>query len=202
MSFEGVYKWVAFILSKRNNGLPVPNRYFGAFENGTLKIRGIEARRHDTPAFFSRCQNDILEIMAKGNSINEVKSLMPKVKDALQRYVQLLKDKKVALEDLVFTKQTSKNSNEYQINRNTVENDVMHQLDAEGKYLKAGQILRYIITDYHHRHGKYSKKNRALPIELTNEKTSYDVKRYTELLAQVCNTVTEPFGYTNGITST
>lgn len=202
MSFEGVYKWVAFVLSKRNNGLPVPNRYFGAFENGTLKIRGIEARRHDTPAFFSRCQNDILEIMAKGNSINEVKSLMPKVKDALQRYVQLLKDKKVALEDLVFTKQTSKNSNEYQINRNTVENDVMHQLDAEGKYLKAGQILRYIITDYHHRHGKYSKKNRALPIELTNEKTSYDVKRYTELLAQVCNTVTEPFGYTNGITST
>ena len=109
--------------------------------------------------------------MAKGNSINEVKSLMPKVKDALQKYVQLLKDKKVALEDLIFTKQTSKNSNEYQINRNTIENDVMHQLDAEGKYLKAGQILKYIITDYHC-HGKYSKKNRALPIELTNETTS------------------------------
>ena len=28
ISFEGVYKWIAFIHSKRNDVLPVPNRYF------------------------------------------------------------------------------------------------------------------------------------------------------------------------------
>ena len=28
--------------------MPVPNRYFGVFEDGTLKVRGIEERRHDT----------------------------------------------------------------------------------------------------------------------------------------------------------
>jgi hypothetical protein len=39
----------------------------------------------------------------------------------------------------------------------------------------------------------------AIPIELIdNQKaaTTYDVKRYTELLAKTCNSVTEPFGYT------
>ena len=65
--------------------LPVPNRYFGVFEDndlggdGNLKIRGIEARRHDTPYFF-KISKQILEIMATGNTINEVKALMPKVK--------------------------------------------------------------------------------------------------------------------------
>ena len=106
-----------------------------------MKIRGIEARRHDTPTLFNRCQNEILEVMAKGNTINEVKALMPTVKDVFQKYVTLLKERrKVPLEELAFTKRLSKNSNEYQKNRDTIENDVMHQLDAEGKYLKVFNI--------------------------------------------------------------
>lgn len=32
--------------------VPVANRYFGAFQYGKLKLRGIEVRRHDTPLFF------------------------------------------------------------------------------------------------------------------------------------------------------
>jgi DNA polymerase I len=59
VSFEGVYKWTAFDNSKRNSELPVANRYFGAFEcdkdddDDNPKVRGIEARRHDTPIFLS-----------------------------------------------------------------------------------------------------------------------------------------------------
>src|SRR5919112_1550028 len=186
ISFEGIYKWIAFVPSKINNQLPVPNRYFGVFEEGnSLKIRGLEARRHDTPPFFSKCQQEILEIMARGNSIIEVKALMPEISDAFRKYSQLLKENKVPLEDLVFTKQTSKNSNEYQINRNTIENDAIQQLDIEGKSLKAGQILKYVITDYYNRK-KCSKNNRrrTIPVELINEKTttttSYDVRKYIE----------------------
>jgi DNA polymerase, archaea type len=163
----------------------------------------LEARRHDTPPFFSKCQQEILEIMARGNSINEVKALMPEVSDAFRKYSQLLKENKVPLEELVFTKQTSKNSNEYQINRNTIENDAIQQLDIEGKSLKAGQILKYVITDYYNRRKKYSKNNRrrTIPVELINEKitttttASYDVRKYIELLAETCNSVTQPFGY-------
>ena len=94
------------------------------FECGNLKIRGIEARRHDTPPLFSRCQNEILDLMAGGNTINEVKAFMPKVKEIFQKYVIALKEQKVPIEELVFTKRLSKNSNEYQ-NRNTVENDAL-----------------------------------------------------------------------------
>ena len=74
--------------------LPVPNRYFGVFEEGnSLKVRGLESRRHDTPPFFSKCQQEVLEIMARGNSINEVKALMPVVSDAFRKYSQSFKRK-------------------------------------------------------------------------------------------------------------
>jgi DNA polymerase, archaea type len=51
ISFEGVYKWIAFLPSEINSHLPVLNKYFGVFEDGTIKTRGIEGRRHDTSIF-------------------------------------------------------------------------------------------------------------------------------------------------------
>jgi DNA polymerase, archaea type len=63
------------------------------FEDGCLKIRGLEARRHDTPMLFSKFQQEILEVMSKGkgNNIGEAKVLMPKVSGTFQKYIQLLK---------------------------------------------------------------------------------------------------------------
>jgi DNA polymerase, archaea type len=202
LSFEGIHKWIAFIHSKANDILPVPNRYFGAFADGSLKIRGIEARRHDTPILFSRCQNEILEVMAaNGNAIHEGKLLLrTKVNDIFQKYATLLTERRVPIEELVFTKRLSKNSNEYQQNRDTIEISALCLLKSEGKFLKAGEILRYVITDYYHRNNRKtgsSRNNRAMPVELFNGNTStYDVRRYIELLAKTCNSVTEPFGYT------
>jgi len=154
----------------------------------------MEARRHDTPIFLSKFQTEILAIMAKGNNIQEVKALMPEVKDTFHKYLQLLNERKVPIEKLVFTKRLSKNSDEYQ-HRNTIEKNAIMQLDMEGKSLKAGQILKYIITDYYCE--KQSNKIRAIPAEIIDEeKTTYDVRRYEELLVEVCNSVIEPFGYT------
>src|SRR5919198_1692167 len=144
----------------------------------------------------------MLEVTAtNGNTVNEIKALVPtKVNNVFQKYVKLLKESRVPIEELVFTKRLSKNSNEYQSNRDTMENDALCLLEGEGKSLKAGEILRYIITDYYHRNNRKtgtSRNNRAIPIELFDDNIrTYDVKRYTELLTKTCNSVTEPFGYT------
>jgi hypothetical protein len=65
----------------------------------------------------------------------------------------------------------------------------MHLLDIEGRSLKAGEILE-CLTDYYE---TQSKIKRAIPIELINATTSYDVRRYMELLAETCNSVIESF---------
>jgi hypothetical protein len=57
--------------------------------------------------------------------------------------------------------------------------------------MKGGQVLRYVITDYYGKH----RAGRAVPEEFFSGKTEYDAKRYVELLAEVCNSLTEPFGY-------
>jgi len=189
ISFEGIYKWIAFVPSKSSNIVGVPNRYFGVFEDGTLKLRGIEARRHDTPIFFSNYQQLILNMLAKADTIKEVKMMFPEIHQMFQKHLMILKQRKVPLKELVFTKRTSKSHDEYE-DRNTVENNALSNLSGEGKSLRAGEILKYIITDYYRK----GSKNRSIPIELANSQTKYDVKRYCEILEEVTNTVTEPFG--------
>lgn len=189
ISYEGEYKWIAFLSSKNNPNVGVPNRYFGCYQDGTIKDRGIETRRHDTPEYFSRFQREILEIMALGNSVEEVKALMPKVKETFEKYKQRLQEGRVPLVDLIFTKMLSKDTNAY--SANTAETSAIYQLQDEGRTMRAGQILQYIITDYYRKNSR----KRSTPVALINEKTTYDSRRYMQLLAIVCNSVTEPFGY-------
>jgi DNA polymerase-2 len=115
---------------------------------------------------------------------------MPKVKDTFHKYVRLLKQNDVGLEELIFTKRLSKDSNNYQ-HRNTIENNALKRLNREGKSLRAGEVLQYIITDYYQTR---SKNSRAIPVEIIDKRTAYDVRRYIELLTQTCNSVTESFG--------
>jgi len=137
--------------------------------------------------------------MARGNSIREVKKLMPEVMNIFEKYAGRLKEGRVPLEELVFTKILSKDFDEYQKGRNTVENSAINLLNSEGKTMKAGELLRYVITDYYQR----SSIIRAIPVELIDvdmEKTkkttsTYDLIRYKELLAETCNSVIEHFGY-------
>ncbi|WP_415282927.1 DNA polymerase domain-containing protein [Candidatus Nitrososphaera sp. FF02] len=188
LSYEGVYKWVVFLASKQNDMIPVPNRYFGVFDDGKIKIRGIEARRHDTPPLFNRFQAEALKIMAQGDNVAQVKVLMPQVQALFDDYCQQLRNDQVPVTDLVFTKSLSKDAKEYKVS--TVETGAVAQLDDEGKEMRAGQVLRYVITDY----GRKNKRKRSIPVELIDENTSYDVKRYIALLAETGNSVTEPFG--------
>lgn len=189
INYEGEYKWVVFLPSNGNPMVGVPNRYFGVYNDGTIKDRGIETRRHDTPPLFSRFQREALEIMAEGNTIKEVRDLMPKVRDTFENYKEQLRQRKVPLAELVFTKMIGKDSNAYTVN--SAETSAIYQLEDVGKFMRAGQVLQYVITDYYRKNSR----KRTTPVELINEKTAYDARRYTELLATVCNSVTVPFGY-------
>ncbi len=65
LAMEGIYKWIVFLPSKTYPANQVANRYFGAFKDGTLKVRGIEYRRHDAPLYFKKCQEEILNETGK-----------------------------------------------------------------------------------------------------------------------------------------
>ncbi len=187
ISFEGIYKWIAFLPSKVNAGVPVLNQYFGAYRDGRLKVRGIEARRHDTPAFFSKCQLEILELLARAETTGEARAMVGECVGAFLEHAWALLEHRAPMEGLVFTRNLSKKPGDY-ANR-SLTSSVADQLAREGVELHAGEAVQYVITDYRSK----SPGRRAVPFELADEKTVSDAKRYVELLAEACSTVLKPF---------
>jgi DNA polymerase, archaea type len=192
ISFEGVYKWIVFDSSKINPNLPALNRYFGVFEDGTIKMRGIETRRHDTPKLFIYFQEELMKIMSARNNIHEIMKCLPILESVYKKYIYLICSKKISYTDLIFTKRISKAGNEY-ADRKTIENCVLKRLSSNGKSLNAGEEIKYIITNFYNENFL----ERAIPIELIDEHNiRYDMKRYLELLKETYDSVTKVF-YSN-----
>ena len=186
ISFEGIYKWIAFLPSKVEHSVPVLNRYFGAYQTGDLKVRGIEARRHDTPPAFARCQMEILKVLAEGDTIVQVREKVPKCVEIFMDHAETLARHEVPASELAFSTNLSKAPDEYATM--TIQHAAMKQLVGEGASLHAGEGIRYVITNYN---GKDSK--RAIPLDMVKDPTKYDSGRYTTLLAETCSSVLEPF---------
>ncbi|MDG6982997.1 MAG: hypothetical protein JRN28_00345 [Nitrososphaerota archaeon] len=186
MTFEGVYKWLAFLPSKADSGVPVLNRYFGAHSDGTLKVRGVDARRHDTPLAFRRCQMDLLKIMARAGSALEVRDTVPECTRVFFGYADMIMHHELSASELAYTTNLSKAPDEY--TTMTVQNSAVTQLTREGASLHAGEGIRYVITDYDGRDSR-----RAIPLDMVEDQIKYDVERYIGLLARVCSAVLEPF---------
>jgi DNA polymerase-2 len=186
ISFEGIYKWLVFPPSKTDASLPILNRYFGVYQNGKLKIRGMEARRHDTPLAFSRCQMRILQILATADSFAEAKTKVNECVGAFLEQAQMFERHEIPAGELAFTTNLSKGPQEY--SSMTVQRSAVKQLTDSGAELHAGEGIRYVITDYA---GQDSR--RAVPVDMLEDETTYDAEHYIELLARTCSSVLEPF---------
>lgn len=180
IALDGIYRWVAFLPSRHDARVPVPNRYFGVFQDGSIKVRGIEARRGDTPPFIAQMQMEILEILAESET--------PKVKKALRlvrRRLATLRSGKVAIEQLVISQRLSRALDAYRVPSPSAR--AAAQLAATGKHLRPGQSVRFVHTlgspDVH-----------AWDLPETLDPARVNIGRYITLLVRAAHSVLEPFG--------
>jgi len=166
----------------------VLNRYFGVFEDGTVKVRGIEMRRRDTIKLVSDCQNEILSLLSSGTTVDEVKQLLPQVVEIVRRYVEFINSGKIPFSDLTIVNGLSKNFDEY--GSNQVHVGAIKQLAEEGLELMAGQSVSYVVTNYRSK----IPEERSRPVELLDDSVTYDKNRYTKILMRGIGTLLEPFG--------
>jgi len=185
VSFEGVYRWIVFLSSKTDSKVGVLNRYYGIFEDGKLKVRGIDLRRHDTPDIVRQCQSDMLEIFIKARDSNEFRLLIPSALKVLEKFVGLLRDGSVPLENLVIVRNLSKNPDEY--THQVPQAVAARQLVAQGGSVHAGQQVSYILTR--------DQTRTAVPPEIVDEDTVYDSERYVDLLCSSAANLLLPLGY-------
>jgi len=189
ISFEGRYKWIVFLNSRVNPKLPVLNRYYGAFEDGSLKVRGIDLRRHDTPNIVRDCQRAMLSILSEANDSSEFTALIPKALRVMSTYVTGLRTGNVPVEYLILEKRVGKNPEEYS---NRVEQAIAaSHLTKERGSVHGGQSVSYVITSGASRVAD----NRAIPVELLGERPHYDTEKYVMLLLSSAVNLLLPFGY-------
>jgi len=184
VSFEGLYRWIVFLPSRINSQLPVLNRYYGVFENGTSKIRGIEYRRRDAPTIIKNCQRDVIAHLASARDRAEFLTLLPSALQLVRSHISRLERGQVNVRDLLITKQLSKNPSEY--THNVTQAIAAKQLVNEGGQIAAGQSVSYILQN-----GRSS----VLTSELIDDSVPYDVEKYRQLLLEATAGLISPFGY-------
>jgi DNA polymerase elongation subunit (family B) len=190
ISFEGRYKWIVFLNSRIDPRVPVLNRYYGVFEDGTLKVRGIDLRRHDTCEIVRKCQNDMLTVLSQASNSGGFKELIPKALAVMRSYVSAIRMHKVPVGELVVEKRLSKMPNEY-TNLTPQAIAAMH-LTREGQEMHAGQTVSYVVTNNESR----VSGNRALPVEfLDKSATTSDSEWYVNQILSSAMNLFLPLGY-------
>ncbi|MCB0120584.1 MAG: hypothetical protein KDD72_16225, partial [Anaerolineales bacterium] len=144
IALEGVFKWVAFMASKRDTRVPVPNQYFGAFQDGTLKYRGIELRRRDTTLWVRKIQLKALEVLAQANSPREFADRVPDVLKLVEGTKRDLRMGRVPLDELVIRQRLSRTIEAYKTPSPAAR--AARQLRAQGRQFAPGQSLEFLFA--------------------------------------------------------
>jgi DNA polymerase-2 len=189
IALEGVYKWVAFLASRSNKKIAVPNRYFGVFQNGEIKTRGIETRRHDTPAFIRETQTEILEMLAQAPDREGLNECLPGIRAVIRDRQNALRLGRVPPEKLIVRQTISRNLDEYRAPVPAF--SALQELERAGKSLRPGQTIRLIYT-------LGSPRARAWDAETDFDPRTVNIPRYRRLLDRAVDAVLEPITGTPG----
>lgn len=190
ISLEGIYDWIVFLPSKVRPDRPVANRYFGLFKDGSVKIRGIDCCRRDTPLFIKEAQKDLLLLLAKAKDRAGLADRIPVLLERLGDYAARLKEGRVDPRQLVITRRLGKTLNEYKVNTPTV--SVLEQMETAGLILFPGQSIGYLLRDDS---SDLLPRQKILPEPFINGEEGYNCKNYLSLLLKASHEILITFGY-------
>jgi DNA polymerase-2 len=164
--------------------IPVANRYFGVFQSGEIKARGIELRRHDTPDFIKELQRQMLDILARAPDAEQARDLLPEVQALVRRRLADLKRGRILPEKLIVHQTLSRELEAYRSPSPTAL--AARQLAEYAKDLRPGQVVRFVYTL-----GKPGVRAWDIPGEL--DRRTINVARYATLLVRAAETIFQPF---------
>ncbi len=185
IALEGVYKWLAFLSSRMDPRVSVANRYFGAFQDGSTKIRGIELRRRDTPGFIAETQEELIAAMTKAPSAEALKTMLPELVAIVRRKVKELYAGKIQLEDLVVIQKLSRELEAYRTPSPAAV--AASQLAHAGKQTRPGENVSLLFT-----RGDPGARAWYLPGKF--DRAALDLPRYRTLLIRAAWSILGPVG--------
>jgi len=187
ITFEGEYKWIVFLPSRTRRSLPVLNRYYGLFEDGRIKARGLEVRRRDTPELVKRCQAEMLRKLAEASNAEEFHTKIPEALNTLRSYIQVVRSGRAKLTDLITYRRLSKPLAEYR--QHVAQFSAARQLRREGVKVHEGERVGFLFV-----HASNAiPGTRVLTEELVKPWSRYDKEEYVKLLLRSATNLLTPF---------
>ena len=190
INFEGRYKWIAFLPSRLHPRVSVLNRYFGAMENGKVKVRGLEVRRSDTPHFIYKAQMEMINTLASANNSEELTQTIPEALKVLRAYRRKLIDGEIPICDLIVTKHLSKNPKQYR--QHVSQLIAAEQLINKGAETQAGSNVAFLFTNSENKHHH----RRVIAEQLIEKGVNADTKKYLLMLYSSAANLLSFKGYT------
>ena len=185
---EGRYRWIVFLPNK-SNGAGALNRYYGTFEDGEIKVRGIELRRTDTPQYFRKVQEAMLKVLSEASNAQEFMKKVPQAVEVLKGFSKEVLSGDIDPRQLVFTHRVSQPLAEYRHLTDHVA--ALKQLDDRGFSVQPGQSVRFVIT----KGASDDWRDKVAVAEFIDGNTSYDRQKYLEHLCRCGESMLLPFGY-------
>jgi DNA polymerase II len=174
--------------SKQDPKRPVATRYFGVFEDGSLKVRGIACRRRDTPPFVRRAQEALLAKMAEAVTPADLMALKPELEEMAAGFRRRLWEGRVRPQELVITRVLSQKVEDYKVDTPTAL--AARQLEKAGIHLQPGEKVRYVHAEP--KGGPQECRIQAAPFLDTLD--NYAVGFYLDLLERAIEEVMLPLG--------
>lgn len=176
---EDRYHWIAFL--PRKDGFGAPARYYGLLENGGMKLRGVMARRRDTPEFIRKAQLEMFDLLKRAKTLDELAELENGLKEIYRK--NLLTIKYSDPEEFFIRKRISRTS----YSRNSLEASAVRELRRLGVKLSPGMEIEYVVVDF---------KWKLVSVK---NPESIDVEYYTKLLEKAYGEVA--FAVRNALSS-
>jgi len=169
------YDWIAFLPMADGSG--AYNRYFGRLDTGKMKIRGVMARKGDTPEYVRRMQQELFEVLAGATNREELQRIKPKARGVARRYIEELG--KTDVRDLAIHRRVSRLS----YSRKCAEASAVQAHLKQGIPLAPGMEIGYVVKD--------AKK---WDVEPERTAAEFDAGYYVKLLEKAWGEVRFVFG--------
>jgi len=133
------FDWIVF--EPMNDGTGAYNRYFGRLSDGTIKVRGIAARRHDTPEYIRDMQGAMLKVMAEAKSFSELVEQRDTIRNIFRDSVaglQSANPKSMAI---------SRRISRLNYAHRCLEGAAVQEYQKHGVEIAPGMKIKYVVTD-------------------------------------------------------
>ena len=132
------YDWITFL--PMSDGTGAYNRYFGRLNTGKMKIRGVAARKGDTPEYVNKMQQEVFEVLAEAKRLEDLRRIEPKARQVYRRHMDELDA--VDVKELAIHRRVSR----LNYSRRCAEASAVQAHMKQGIPLAPGMEIGYVIS--------------------------------------------------------